>query len=100
VGSDPAAPSGRPSPDAVLAVVRRAVATVLEADPAEVAGSSRLREDLGADSLALAEVVEVLETLLPTAGVEGVRVEDEEIDGLRTADDVVDLVVQRLEEQR
>jgi acyl carrier protein len=79
-------------------VVRRAVATVLAVDPAEVAAVSRLREDLRADSLALAEVVEVVESLLSSSGVPGARVEDEEIDGLRTAGDLVELVTQRLEE--
>ena len=86
--------AGRPVDD-VLAAVRRAVADVLEVDPAAVTSASRLREDLRADSLALLEVVEILERRLAAPGEAGPRVDDEELDGLRTAGDLVELVQQR-----
>ncbi len=52
--------------DEVLEVVQAAVATVLERDPDHGHRETRFREDLEADSLALVEIVEIVEeTLAP-----------------------------------
>lgn len=79
----------------VLALVRGAVALVLEVDPADVQPGTRLAEDLRADSLALIEIVEVLEERLRSVGV-AVHVEDDEIERLVTVGDAVDLTMGRL----
>ncbi|HVM29067.1 MAG TPA: phosphopantetheine-binding protein [Mycobacteriales bacterium] len=84
-----------PTAAEVLEVVRSAVVTVLEVDPAVVQPGTRLREDLEADSLGLVEIVEIVEERLAER-VPGFHVEDEELDGLTTVDDAVDLAVRRL----
>jgi acyl carrier protein len=84
-----------PSREAVLEVVRSAVATVLEVDPAGVGLATRFAEDLGADSLALVEIVEIVEEEL-SGSAPGFHVADEELDGLRTVGEAVDLAARRL----
>ena len=84
-----------PTRDEVLVVVRDAVVTVLEVDPAGVAESTRLKEDLRADSLALVEIVEIVEERL-SERAPGFHVDDEELDGLCTVGEAVDLAVARL----
>ena len=59
--------TGALTAEAVLDVVRAAVARVLEIEPAAVTRDSRLRDDLGADSLALVEIAELVEERLPRA---------------------------------
>ncbi len=82
--------------DEVLAVVQQAVATVLERDPASVSRETRFREDLEADSLALVEIVEIVEeTLAPRARAD-FHIEDEDLDGLATVGEAVDYAVARL----
>jgi acyl carrier protein len=88
------APAGRPTPDDVLALVRDAVATVLERDPAEL-DRSTLLVDLDADSLALVEVAEIVEERL-SVWAPGVRIPDEELERFRTVGDAVDYAVGRL----
>lgn len=76
-----------PTVDEVLAVVQQACATVLEVDPRSVTAATRLVEDLQADSLAVVEIVEIVEGALASRGARG-HVEDEDLDGLTTAGDV------------
>jgi acyl carrier protein len=92
--------AGPPSAAEVLAVVRAAVGTVLEVDAAGVTGSTRFREDLQADSLALVEIVEIVEEQLSARVAGGFHVEDEELDGLRTVGEAVELAVRRLDGAR
>jgi acyl carrier protein len=82
--------------DSVLAVVQAAVATVLEVDPATVTRDTRLRDDLGADSLALVEIVEIVEEQLAARAPGPFHIQDEELDGLRTVGEAVDLAVGKL----
>jgi len=82
--------------DEVLAVVRAAVATVLEVDPSTVTRQTRLREDLRADSLALVEIVEIVEEVLAPRARAGFHIEDEDLDGLSTVGEAVDYAVARL----
>ena len=82
--------------DSVLAVVQAAVATVLELDPSTVTRATRFREDLEADSLALVEIVEIVEEQLAAKAPGAFHIEDEELDGLRTVGEAVDLAVGKL----
>jgi acyl carrier protein len=85
-----------PSADEVFDIVRSAVATVLELDPATVARETRFREDLEADSLALVEIVEIVEETLAPRARAGFHLEDEDLDGLTSVGDAVDYAVARL----
>ncbi len=80
----------------VLALVQQACATVLELDPATVTRATRFVEDLRADSLALVEIVEIVEEALAPQVPAGFHIEDEELDGLTTVGEAVDLAVSRL----
>jgi acyl carrier protein len=84
------------SAEQVLAVVRQAVVTVLELDPASITRETRFREDLKADSLALVEIVEIVEEALAPQARAGFHIEDEDLDGLTTVGEAVDYAVARL----
>ena len=82
--------------DDVLRVVREAVATVLELDPAAIDRSTRFRADLAADSLALVEIVEIVEETLAPLARPGFHIDDEDLDALSTVGAAVDYAVARL----
>ncbi len=82
--------------DEVLAVVQRAVATVLELDPGSVGRDTRFRADLAADSLALVEIVEIVEETLAPQARTGFHIDDEDLDGLETVGEAVDYALARL----
>ena len=82
--------------DQVLEVVRSAVATVLELDPSGVDRDTRFRDDLAADSLALVEIVEIVEETLAPHARAGFHIEDEDLDALVTVGEAVDYAVARL----
>ena len=84
------------TPDEVLDVVRQAVVTVLEVEPSADARDTRFREDLEADSLALVEIVEIVEETLAPRAPAGFHIEDEDLDGLATVGEAVDYAVARL----
>jgi acyl carrier protein len=84
------------SPEEVLAVVQSAVATVLERDPSSVTRATRFKDDLEADSLALVEIVEIVEEALAPRARAGFHIEDEDLDGLTTVGEAVDYAVARL----
>ena len=79
--------------DEALAAVRQAVATVL--DVHDVGPATRLRGDLRADSLALLEIVEIVEGRLASGAPLGFHIEDGDVGGLETVADVVDCALQR-----
>ena len=81
------------SADSVLALVQQAVATVLELDPRTVTRDTRFVEDLQADSLALVEIVEIVEEALAPQAPAGFHIADEDLDGLTTVGEAVDLAV-------
>ena len=83
------------NPDQVLALLRNAVGIVLEVDPASLDRSTRFRDDLRADSLALVEIVEIVEEDL-TRARPGFRIADEDLDRLATLGDAVDYAMARL----
>src|SRR5213083_1979982 len=82
-------------PDEVLRILRERLAEILEIDEERITPDSNFTEDLGADSLALIELVEALEEELGERSV-GFRIEDEDLEDLRTVRDAVDYVVAKL----
>ena len=81
--------------DQVLAALQSAVAIVLEIDGAAVTRDLRFAEDLLADSLAVVEIVEILEAEL-AAHVPGFVIADEDLDDLLTVGAAVDYALARL----
>jgi acyl carrier protein len=80
---------------AVFELVRDQLADILEVDPATIGEASSFAEDLDADSLALIELVEALEEELGERSV-GFRIDDEDLEDLRTVRDAVDYVFAKL----
>ena len=80
----------------VLDVVQRAVATVLELDPSSVGRFTSFKADLNADSLALVEIVEIVEEELAPQARPGFHIDDEDLDGLTTVGEAVDYALARL----
>jgi acyl carrier protein len=79
----------------VLALVRDRLADILEIDATSINEGDSFRDDLDADSLALIELVEAIEEELGERTV-GFRIEDDDLDDLKTVRDAVDYVVGRL----
>ena len=86
-------PLSRPE---VFELIRDQLADILEIEPGTITESSSFAEDLDADSLALIELVEALEEELGERTV-GFRIEDEDLEDLRTVRDAVDYVVAKQE---
>ncbi len=82
--------------DEVFGIVRDAVVTVLEVDPMSLSMTTRLVEDLRADSLALVEVVEIVEETLAPRAPDGFHIDDADLDRLLTIGDAVEYAVARL----
>ena len=85
-------PIGR---DDVLALVRECLADILEIEPSDIGEGDSFADDLDADSLALIELVEAIEEDLSERSV-GFRIEDEDLEDLRSVRDAVDYVVAKL----
>ena len=86
-------PGGRAE---VFSLIRDRLADILEIDPAEIAEGKSFVDDLQADSLALIELVEAIEEEVGERTV-GFRIEDEDLEDLKTVRDAVDYVCARLE---
>jgi len=80
----------------VVDLVRNQLAEILEIDASTITESSSFSDDLNADSLALIELVEALEEELSDK-VPGFRIDDEDLEDLRTVRDAVDYVSAKLE---
>ena len=80
----------------VFELIRDRLADILEIDPGKISESASFSDDLGADSLALIELVEALEDELGERTV-GFRIDDEDLEDLKTVRDAVDYVVAKLE---
>ena len=78
----------------VFELIRDQLADILETDPATITEGASFAEDLEADSLALIELVEALEEELGERSV-GFRIDDEDLEDLRTVRDAVDYVVRQ-----
>ena len=87
-------PLGRPQ---VFALIRDRLADILEMDPSAIAEGASFTDDLDADSLALIELVEAIEEEMGERNV-GFRIEDEDLEDLRTVRDAVDYVFDRVGE--
>ena len=81
----------------VFELIRDRLADILEIEPSAIAEASSFSDDLDADSLALIELVEALEEELGERTV-GFRIDDEDLEDLKTVRDAVDYVVGRLDE--
>jgi acyl carrier protein len=86
--------------DQAFVVIRDAITAVLELPAAGIERETRLAEDLHADSLALVEIVEVVEERLaegwPGLVPASFRLEDAGLEDLRTVGDAVTYVVTSL----
>ena len=81
--------------EGVFEIVRANLADILEIDPSTISEGQSFVDDLGADSLALIELVEALEEDLAERSV-GFRIEDEDLVDLKTVRDAVDYVFDRV----
>ena len=79
----------------IVELIRDRLADILEIDPSSIKEGDSFVDDLDADSLALIELVEALEEELGERSV-GFRIEDEDLEDLKTVRDAVDYVVGRL----
>jgi acyl carrier protein len=80
---------------AILELVRDELAEILEKSPSDITEDESF-EDLGADSLALIELVEALEESL-AAYAAGFHIDDEDLEGLVSVRDAVDYVAVKLQ---
>lgn len=92
MSADTTAPLDR---SAILNMVRAQLAEILETTPSEI-GEDVPFVDLGADSLALIELVEALEENLATY-VAGFHIDDEDLEGLGSVRDAVNYVAAKLQ---
>ena len=84
---------------AVFEIVRDALADILEIEPATISEGQSFVDDLDADSLALIELVEALEEELAERSV-GFRIEDEDLEDLKSVRDAVDYVYEKVASNR
>lgn len=82
------------SREEIFEIVRDRLADILEIDPASISEGQSFVDDLEADSLALIELVESLEEELADRTV-GFRIEDEDLEDLKSVRDAVDYVFER-----
>ncbi len=83
------------SRDEILDLIRDQLADILEIEPDRISESSSFVDDLDADSLALIELVEGREEEL-SERTGGFRIEDEDLEELKTVRDAIDYVMTRL----
>ncbi len=80
---------------AVFELIRDRLADILEIDASTINEGDSFTDDLEADSLALIELVEALEEELGERSV-GFRIDDEDLEDLKSVRDAVDYVVAKL----
>lgn len=80
----------------VLAEVRAALSVVLEVDASAVGPDTRFGADLAADSLAMIELVEILEERLAAAVPGGLHIPDADVETLVSVGDVVGYILARM----
>jgi acyl carrier protein len=79
----------------VFELIRDRLADILEIDASTISEGQSFADDLEADSLALIELVEAIEEELGERSV-GFRIDDDDLEDLKTVRDAVDYVVARL----
>ena len=87
--------AGAPDRAAIYELIRDQLSEILEIDPSKVTEDASFADDLDADSLALIELVEALEEELSERTV-GFRIDDEDLEDLKTVRDAVDYVEVKL----
>ncbi|CAA9252859.1 MAG: hypothetical protein AVDCRST_MAG20-2358 [uncultured Acidimicrobiales bacterium] len=80
---------------AVFEIIRDRLADILEIESSSISEGQSFTDDLEADSLALIELVEAIEEAMSDQ-VEGFRIEDDDLEDLKTVRDAVDYVCARL----
>ena len=78
----------------VFELIRDRLADILEIDPSAINEGDSFSDDLEADSLALIELVDALEEEVGERTV-GFRIDDEDLEDLKTVRDTVDYVHSR-----
>ena len=86
---------GAMSRNDVLTLIRERLGDILEVEPDTIKEGDSFVDDLDADSLALIELVESLEEEIGERTV-GFRIDDEDLEDLKSVRDAVDYVVARL----
>ena len=81
--------------DEIVGIIRDRLAEILEIEPGGIGEGDSFQDDLDADSLALIELVEAIEEELGERGRE-IRIEDDDLEDLKTVRDAVDYVARRL----
>ncbi|HMG41770.1 MAG TPA: phosphopantetheine-binding protein [Acidimicrobiales bacterium] len=79
----------------VFELIRDRLADILEVEPTAINEGDSFSDDLEADSLALIELAEALEEELSERTV-GFRIEDEDLEDIKTVRDAVDYVLARV----
>ena len=79
----------------IFATVCRHLAEILEISAADISETQTLADDLGADSIALIELVDSLEQEFSDI-IPNFQFEDDDLSGLRTVADAVNYIVQAL----
>lgn len=79
----------------VFELIRDRLADILEVEPSAIQEGDSFSDDLEADSLALIELAEALEEELGERTV-GFRIEDEDLEDIKTVRDAVDYVLARV----
>lgn len=79
----------------IFEIIRDHLADILETDPSGITESDSFTDDLNADSLALIELVEAIEEEFSSKG-NAFRIEDEDLEELKTVRDAVDYVAEKL----
>lgn len=82
------------SREEIFEIVRDRLADILEIEPSSISEGQSFVDDLDADSLALIELVDGLEDELSERTV-GFRIDDEDLEDLKTVRDAVDYVYDR-----
>ena len=80
---------------AVFEIIRDRLADILEIEASSISEGQSFTDDLEADSLALIELVEAIEEEVGERTV-GFRIDDEDLEDLKTVRDAVDYVCARL----
>lgn len=79
----------------IFELIRDRLSDILEIEPSQIREGDSFADDLEADSLALIELVEALEEELSERTV-GFRIEDEDLQDLKSVRDAVDYVESRV----
>lgn len=90
-----AAATGRLEATEALMAVQDAVAVVLGADRSTLSRPARLVEDLGADSLALVEIAEILEERLAPRARPGFAIDDDDLASMGSLGEFADYLAAR-----